>query len=124
MACLSEFHSGVWEVMNAAKRHDRRLKQQLRRATAKLSEPSGARVGALAKQPKSKRRQEAGKRKTESLSPWRAEVSTACQELRNEGYKGSLKLKRGMPLYERIQTHRQARLAAAVGAAPPPRSEA
>ena len=62
----------------------------------------------------SEARKEAGRRKVGSLSNWQEEVRTAHQDLKGNGYSGTLKLKKGMPLYERIQENRRTRLRANV----------
>ena len=59
---------------------------------------------------KSKKRQDAGKNKASSLALWRAECAEARQALKDEGYTGSLKFKKGLPLYEKIREIRQAAL--------------
>ena len=67
---------------------------------------------ACGKKLKSEKRQAAGKIKSASLAEWRAELCGARQELKNEGYTGSLKFKKGMRLYQKVQEKRQAKLAA------------
>ena len=61
---------------------------------------------------KSKARQDAGKRKSGSLKDWQRDVADACKQLRDQGYKGSLKLKKGSPVYDKAQELKQLRLLA------------
>ena len=55
-------------------------------------------------------RRRAGQKKTESLAGWRQDFTAARTALNEEGYKGSLKLNKDGPLYQKIQSIRQARL--------------
>ena len=64
------------------------------------------------KNPKSDARRAAGKRKADSLTSWRAEFTAARKALQDTGYTGSLCLKKGMPMYTKIQEIRQASHAA------------
>ena len=61
--------------------------------------------------PKSAGRKEVGRLKAESLRLWRQDFSAAREALKREGYKGSLKLKKGMPMYTKIEEMREARAA-------------
>ena len=107
---IQELSASTWRALDSARKIDRRLRQQVRRASEKFTRMQGHNEAALPPRAKSKKRQEAGKGKATSLGPWRAEFSEARQELKDEGYTGSLKLKRGMPLYDRIQAKRQAKM--------------
>ena len=62
---------------------------------------------------KSAARRQAGKLRAEALTSWRQEFKAAREALKEEGYKGSLKLKKGMPMYNKIQEVRKGRAAAA-----------
>ena len=86
---------------------------QNKNVTAKLSQSLACSSSApTSKKPKSQKRQLAGKVKSASLAGWRAELSEARLKLLNEGYTGTLKFKKGLPLYQKVQEMRQAKLAA------------
>ena len=61
---------------------------------------------------KTKARQIAGKRKAGSLKAWQADFKQVCDQQKSEGYIGSLKIKKGMPVYARMQELKQGRLLA------------
>ena len=104
---------GLWQVMASAKIVHRRNMTQNKNVTAKLSQSLACSSSApTSKKPKSQKRQLAGKVKSASLAGWRAELSEARLELLNEGYTGTLKFKKGLPLYQKVQEMRQAKLAA------------
>ena len=110
---LGEVEKELWDMRVAARSCsgsiDARF-QMARRRSAKEVKLAGPRKKRVA----SEARKEAGKRKVGSLSNWHGEVRTAHQDLKGNGYSGTLKLKKGMPLYERIQENRRARLCANV----------
>ena len=56
---------------------------------------------------KSVARQEAGKIKVASLSTWRQECASARAALKQEGYKGSMKVRKGTAVYDKIIALRQ-----------------
>ena len=66
--------------------------------------------------PKSLARQNAGKIKAASFTSWTNDFKAAREALKQEGYKGSLKLKKGMPMYEKIQEIKKQRVAQASAA--------
>ena len=59
------------------------------------------------KKTKSAARQAAGKHKAVSLEEWQKDLSDARKALKDEGYTGSLRLKKGTPLFQKIQSIRQ-----------------
>ncbi len=59
---------------------------------------------------KSAARVAAGKATTASLDPWRSDVREAIQELKANGYKGSLRLKKGSAVHKVVTEKRQARV--------------
>ena len=59
--------------------------------------------------PKSKKRKEAGKIKAASLKLYHEDFRAARKALKDEGYKGSLKMKRGMPMYAKVEELRKVR---------------
>ena len=61
---------------------------------------------------KSAARKEAGKVKAASLTSWKQDVKAACEALKQEGYKGSLNLKKGSRLYAKIEVMRKGQAAA------------
>ena len=87
---------------------DKRFKSQLVKVARQLQ---GSGTATCLKRNKSSARQNAGKRKTASLTEWRADFSAARMALKEGGYKGSLVLKKGMPMYMKIQELRHARAA-------------
>ena len=110
---LEDVEKELWDMREAARgcsgSIDARF-QMARRRSAKEVKLAGPRKKRVA----SEARKAAGKRKVGSLSNWHGEVRTAHQDLKGNGYAGTLKLKKGMPLYERIQENRRTRFCANV----------
>ena len=102
---IGKLDSNVRELLQNAKRFDTRLERQARRVAEKLASTVAK---PCLKKPKSKNRQDAGKRKAGSLQSWHAEFMAARKALKDTGYTGSLLLKKGMPMYATIQELRQA----------------
>ena len=97
-----------WRLLENTKRVDRRLRTQQQKVSKKFAaRPVYTTVM------KSTARKEAGKLKAASLTMWRQDFSTARDALKQEGYKGSLKLKKGMPMYAKIEELRKSRIATA-----------
>ena len=97
------------EVMRGkAKSIKGRQAVQARQLMKKLAKKNRNAAQTAAKRPKSVARQTAGKRKAASLKSWHARFRQARQALQDEGYTGSLKLKKGMPLYEKMQQMQRA----------------
>ncbi len=61
--------------------------------------------------PKSTKRREAGTIKAALLAVYHQDFRAARQALKNEGYKGSLKMKKGMAMHTKIAELRKARAA-------------
>ena len=59
---------------------------------------------------KSIARKEAGKVQAASLTSWRQDFRAARDALKQEGDTGSLKLRKDMPMYAKIQQVRRARI--------------
>ena len=111
----NDLHSDVWSVLSDAEKIGRCFRQQRKRVATKLTSlsPQPSTIPSASgspRKPKSKNRQEAGKAKAESLRAWREEVAAARQELKAEGYEGSLWLKKGSAVYEKMQARKQAKL--------------
>ena len=105
----SKIDDELWNLVGNTKRVGRRFQTQLRKVTDRISSLQARSASSL--KPKSAGRKEAGKLKAESLRLWRQDFSAAREALKREGYKGSLKLKKGMPMYTKIEEMRQARVA-------------
>ena len=103
---IGEIHSHVWQLLEDAKRIDRRLRSQTQKVTRKVA--SQVARSCLTK-PKSKKRQDAAKRKANSLTSWHADFTAARKALQDTGYTGSFGLKKGVPMYTKIQEMQQAR---------------
>ena len=106
-------------VVERAKQINRRMRRQVESAEKKAcvanlkSAQRGSKVKSVA-------RQNAGKTKAVALASWHKDVRAARQALKNEGYTGSLNLKKGMPVHQKIteiQNARAARELAAPGLA-------
>jgi len=100
--------STSWEVKQQGSKHKRELNNLTKRVASRLLKDanSGKRV---AKAPASEKRAAAGKLKAVALSSWKQDFSEACKMLKDEGYKGSFCLKKGMPVDEKIQSIRRGR---------------
>ena len=104
-----------WRVCENTKRVDRRLRtlqQKVSTKIAKVACPLRTIAmksnGTIAM--KSIARKEAGKVKAASLTSWRQDFRAARDALKQEGYTGSLKLRKDMPMYAKIQQVRRARI--------------
>ena len=102
---IGKIASNAWALLQNANRFDKRLESQTQRVKQKLASTVAK---PCLKKPKSKNRQDAGKRKAGSLKSWHAEFMAARKALKDTGYTGSLRLKKGMPMYAKIQELRQA----------------
>ena len=102
---IANIVSKVWEMLQKAERFDKRLDGQTQRVKEKLASTVAK---PCLKKPKSKKRQDAGKRKAGSLKAWHAEVKAARKALKDTGYTGSFLFKKGMPMYTKIQELRLA----------------
>ena len=108
---LREHYPSLVEVLEQTKRVDRRFQTQLQKVTKKSTQARFAH--AVKKKEKSAARQQAGKTKAVALAAWRKDFRDARQALKDEGYKGSLKLKKGLPMHTKIVELQKARAAAA-----------
>lgn len=95
-------------AVERAKQIDRRMQRQARAAEKKAVVASS---GPRTLKAKSAARRNAGKVKAEALASWHADVRVARQALKNEGYTGSLNLKKGMPMHQKIMEIQNARAA-------------
>ena len=103
---MNKMENSFGEVLNSTKRMDSRFQKQLRQVAKKVVTnwpkkhskwiPSNARI-------------KAGKKKADSLKTWKEYCSAARLALKEEGYKGSFNLKKGMPMYKKIEEMRRAR---------------
>ena len=101
--------SKVWTTLQKAERFNTRLDDQTRRLKEKLAMTVPKQC---LKKPKSTKRQDAGKVKVASLRSWQAETLAAIKALRESGYTGSVRVKKGMPVYAKIFELREAKRAA------------
>ena len=99
---LREIDDEAWMVME-----HRRFQTQLKNVTKKSRNDDARRTGI--KKPKSAARQEAGKSKVASLISWQQDVRAAKNALAAEGYQGSLKLAKGMPMHQKTMELQKAR---------------
>ena len=101
--------TAMWATRVEAVQYKRLVYNQVRRVSTilvkevKKKRPSG-------KREKSKARQDAGKVKAESLTPWHNDCRDARKALKERGYEGSVKLCRGGEVYKQVQSIRRARL--------------
>ena len=105
----SKIDDEIWNLVGSTKRVGRRFQTQLRKVTDRISSLQASSASSL--KPKSVARKEAGKLKAESLRLWRQDFSAAREALKREGYKGSLKLKKGVPMYINLKKCGKARVA-------------
>ena len=106
---IKKIDEEVWKVIQGTQQTSRRLKGQLlkvKKKTAPGPRPSG-------RPSKSIKRQEAGKLKAASLTLWLQDCASAREALKKEGYKGSLKVKKGTPVHDKILELQKSRLAGA-----------
>jgi len=108
---IEDVQKRLWATRDDARKLERRLKKQTERVSKKINKKQAVKMTGVSA-PKSKARQEAGKRKSESLKSWNQDFATAVAALKAQGYAGTLKIKRGFPVYEKIQEIRQGRLCA------------
>ena len=111
---VNKIDDEAWTLSQNTKRVGRRFQIQNIRVAKKIT---AAARPAYATKLKSIRRKEAGKIKAESLATWRQDFSAARAALKQEGYTGSLKLKKGMPMYTKIEEVRRTRIATLPGSA-------
>ena len=103
---LRKIDDTMWKVVSDTKQIGRRFKCQVTKVKKKM-----APTARLTTKPsKSAARQEAGKLKADSLTAWKQDIKTAVAALKEEGYKGSLKFKKGMPVHTKIIELQKARL--------------
>lgn len=100
----------TWKLLGNTKRVERRFRTQQDKVCKKISATARP---AYTTKPKSTARKEAGKLKAASLTTWRQDFRVAREALKQEGYAGSLKLKKGMPMYTKIEEVRKSRVAIA-----------
>ena len=112
---IKSVEDDAWDALQNARRVDGRLGLQVRKVAARLAKQVQSAASKSAAKPKSEKRQAAGKRKATSLIAWHTEFSEARQALKDEGYTGTFKLKKGLPLYEKIQAKRRAKFTASAG---------
>ena len=97
---------------------NRRLQIQLQR-TKKAAATKAQNKLPQCRRPKNAARQEAGKLKASSLAVYHQRFRAALQALKDEGYTGSLKLKKGMPMHTKmleLKAKRMAGVSASSGA--------
>ena len=99
----------VWKILNSSKQVGRRFRNQVLKVKKKH-----APVVRSCTKTKSVARQEAGKVKVASLASWRQECARARAALKQEGYKGSMKVKKGEAVHKKIVELRQARVAGGI----------
>ena len=104
---MDKIDDEVWKVFQSAKKISRRFEGQVQKAKKKAAQ--SRRPSATPS--KSVKRQEAGKLKAVSLTSWRQDCASAREALKKEGYKGSLKVKKGMPMYEKVLAIQKGRIA-------------
>ena len=107
---IDDVHAATWNLLRGSTTLGHRLKRLDYLVKERLSFGSHSRYRT---QKKSKKSQEAGKSKAKFLLPWHDEFRRACNVLRSRGYKGSLCLKRGLPVYKTIVELRELDVAAA-----------
>ena len=115
---LNKIDDLSFKILGEAKSVDRRLQTQLqktKKATAAKAQGTLPRGGRL----KNTARQAAGKLKAASLEMCHQDFKAARQALKDEGYTGSLKLKKGMPMHTKMLELKERRVpgVAALGAA-------
>ena len=89
----------------------RRLQSQLQKA--KKAAAAKTQNTGPHKRVKNAARREAGKLKAASLATYHQDFRAARQALKDEGYTGSLKLKKGLAMHTKIVELKQRRLAGA-----------
>ena len=99
-----EISQSLWDVRDDAFRLQRRLKTQAERVSRKVKTKKYKCTA-----PKSKAHQKAGKRNAHSLKEWQGDFKGARDALKADGYKGTLKIKNGLPVYGKMQEMRQGR---------------
>ena len=108
---LRRMDDETWKVLNQTKTVDRRFRTQLEKVNKKCAAtPRGER-----KPSKSVARVNAGKLKAVSLAMRHKDFKDARQALKDEGYEGSLKVKKGMPMHNKIVELQKARASSAAG---------
>jgi len=100
---IRKIDNDVWKVISSSKQVSRRFQSHVRQVKKKI-----APVAPLRSKTKSAARQEAGKVKAASLETWRQECANARTALKQDGYKGSMKVKQGGAVHNKIIELRQA----------------
>ena len=106
---LSKIDDSSFKILGEAKSVDRRLQTQLQK-TKKAAEAK-AQDKSRSTRLKNAARQEAGKLKAGSLTMYHQDFKAARQALKDEGYTGSLKLKKGMPMHTKMLELKERRVA-------------
>ena len=109
---LDQLDGSIFAVHEEATRAKRRNDYQLRKLKDKLTKLTQKSLTTCQSKPKSKKRQAAGKRAAASLDTWRSDFSKACKTLKEEGYRGSLNVRKGGAVFKKIQEMKKDRLVA------------
>ena len=96
-------------ILQHAVKYQQRLEQQTKTASNKIDKLNQYKPERV-KKAKSEARRAAGRQKVASLVQWQNDMRDAKQELRIEEHDGSLRLKKGSPLYNKIQSMQRAHL--------------
>ena len=100
---IDKLDGDMWGSLEEAKRLKSRFQMQYKKVAARTKKQTREGLLSNSSRPKSKARQTAGKKKAATLKEWHALFTEGRTALESECYKGSLKLKKGMPLYKKIQ---------------------
>ena len=98
----------AWKILSQTKVIDRRFRTQVEKVKKKT-----AKAARFETKPKSVARQNAGKLKAAFLTLRNKTFKDAVAALKAEGYKGSLKIKKGMPVHNKMVELQKAQAASA-----------
>ena len=111
---LHKIDDDVWNICTSSPHVGRRFQNQAQKVAKKLTP-----VASAGGKTKSVARREAGKVKAASLVAWRQECAKAPAALKQEGYKGSMKVKPGQAVHNKITELRQSSAAGAASSSGP-----
>ena len=98
----------AWKILSQTKIIDRRFRTQVEKVKKKT-----AKAARFETKPKSVARKNAGKLKAAFLTTRNKTFKDAVEALKAEGYKGSLKIKKGMPVHNKMVELQKAQAASA-----------
>jgi len=110
---LTKIDDSSFKILGEAKSVDRRLQTQLQK-TKKAAAAKAQGMLPRSTHLKNSARQEAGKLKASSLAMYHQDFKAARQALKDEGYTGSLKLKKGMPMHTKMLELKEKRVSGLV----------